>query len=71
MTEKSKQYLKDYYKTHTKAINIRFFLPKDKAISEYLNTKPNKAGYLKKLIRDEMKAEGFVYIPEAETNDKE
>ena len=42
---------KDYNKQHGKNINIRVFTPQDDDIIEFLETLPNKAGYMKDLIR--------------------
>ena len=42
---------KDYNKQHGKNINFRVFTPQDDDIIEFLETLPNKAGYMKDLIR--------------------
>lgn len=42
---------KDYNKQHGKNINFRVFTPQDDDIIEFLETVPNKAGYMKDLIR--------------------
>lgn len=42
---------KDYNKQHGKNINFRVFTPQDDDIIEFLETIPNKAGYMKDLIR--------------------
>lgn len=42
---------KDYNKQHCKNINFRVFTPQDDDIIEFLETLPNKAGYMKDLIR--------------------
>jgi hypothetical protein len=42
---------KDYNKHHGKNINFRVFTPQDDDIIEFLETVPNKAGYMKDLIR--------------------
>lgn len=40
-----------YDKQHGKNINFRVFTPQDDDIIEFLGTLPNKAGYMKDLIR--------------------
>ena len=42
---------KNYNKQHGKNINFRVFTPQDDDIIEFLETVPNKAGYMKDLIR--------------------
>lgn len=42
---------KEYNKQHGKNINFRVFTPQDDDIIEFLETLPNKAGYMKDLIR--------------------
>ena len=42
---------KDYNKQRGKNINFRVFTPQDDDIIEFLETVPNKAGYMKDLIR--------------------
>lgn len=42
---------KEYNKQHGKNINFRVFTPQDDDIIEFLGTLPNKAGYMKDLIR--------------------
>ena len=52
---------KDYNKQHGKNINFRVFTPQDDDIIEFLETVPNKAGYMKDLIRADIarrKADG-------------
>ena len=46
---------KKYLKERSKVINFRVFVPQDNDIIEFLNKQPNKAGYLKELIRADMK----------------
>ena len=46
-----------YNKNNTKIINFRFNLEYDADIIEFLNSKENKSGYLKKLLRDQIKKE--------------
>lgn len=46
---------KDYNKQHGKNINFRVFTPQDDDIIEFLETIPNKAGYIKELIREDIK----------------
>lgn len=45
---------KDYNKQHGKVINFRVFIPQDNDIIEFLETLPNKAGYMKDLIRTDI-----------------
>lgn len=42
---------KEYNKQHGKNISFRVFTPQDDDIIEFLETLPNKAGYMKDLIR--------------------
>ena len=47
---------KKRYRKKLKKLSVEFSL-KENDIAEYLNTKPNKSGYVKKLIRDDMESE--------------
>lgn len=47
---------KKRYREKLKKLSIEFSL-KENDIAEYLNTKPNKSGYVKKLIRNDMESE--------------
>lgn len=42
---------REYNKKRSKNINFRVFKPQDNDILEFLETLPNKAGYMKSLIR--------------------
>lgn len=44
-----------YKKENTKSITITFF-PKDMDLYNYMKGKPNKAEYLRNLIREDMKS---------------
>ena len=46
---------REYNKERGKNINFRVFVPQDNDILEFLETLPNKAGYLKDLIRADIK----------------
>lgn len=52
MTEKERLYKKKY-RAKTKKLSIEFSL-KENDIAEYLDTKSNKSGYVKNLIRTDM-----------------
>ena len=54
-TNKQKAYIVDYNKENTKRVNFTLNLNYDADIIAYLDTLPNKNGYLKQLIRDDMK----------------
>ena len=43
-----------YNKEHTKSYAIRFFMVSEQDLIEYLEAQPNKAGYIKRLIREDM-----------------
>lgn len=45
-----------YDKNNTKRIFIKLNINSDKDILEYLETKSNKQGYIKELIRNEIRA---------------
>lgn len=47
---------KKRYREKLKKLSIEFSL-KENDIAEYLNTKPNKSGYVKMLIRNDMESE--------------
>lgn len=52
---------KEYNKQHGKNVNFRVFTPQDDDIINFMETVPNKAGYLKDLIRADIarrKADG-------------
>lgn len=52
---------KEYNKQHGKNVNFRVFTPQDDDIINFMKTVPNKAGYLKDLIRADIarrKADG-------------
>lgn len=40
-----------YMKEHSKSVAFRLFLPQDNDMALFLETKENKAGYIKDLIR--------------------
>lgn len=42
-----------YQKKSTKNVSIRF-MPSDADLLEWLDAQPNKAGYIKRLIREDM-----------------
>lgn len=44
-----------YHKEKTKSIVIRFMLNSEMDLIEHLENQPNKAGYIKSLIRNDMK----------------
>ena len=50
-----RQYLNDYKKTNYKAFRIDLHKVDDADIIEYLATKDSRQGYLKALIRQDMK----------------
>lgn len=43
-----------YKKLNTTNVYIRFYNKKEQDLLDYLKSKPNKQGYLKQLIRDDM-----------------
>ncbi len=53
-SEAQRRATKKYVKEKTKRVTLVFF-PADMDIWEYLQSQPNKNGYLKELIRDDMK----------------
>lgn len=48
---------KKRYRKKLKKLSIEFSL-KENDIAEYLDTKPNKSGYVKNLIRADMESDG-------------
>lgn len=46
---------KKYFSERGKTISFKAFTPQDSDIIEWLDQQPNKAGYLKDLIRADMK----------------
>lgn len=48
---------KKRYRSKLKKLSIEFSL-KENDITEYLDTKPNKSGYVKNLIRADMESDG-------------
>lgn len=52
---KNNQYIIDYNRNKTKLITIRLNKEKDKDIIEFLNYMENVNGYIKLLIRDQIK----------------
>ena len=56
-TEAQKKANARYQKKSTKNISIRF-MPSDSALLEWLDNQPNKAGYIKQLIREDMMRQG-------------
>lgn len=48
---------KKRYRSKLKKLSIEFSL-KENDIAEYLDTKPNKSGYVKNLIRADMESDG-------------
>ena len=45
-----------YNRKQTKLVNIRFNIKSEKDLIAHLEAQPNKAGYIKSLIRKDMKA---------------
>lgn len=56
MMNKQSQASIKYDKNNTKRIFIKLNINSDKDILEYLETKSNKQGYIKELIRNEIRA---------------
>lgn len=46
-----------YQKAHTTSVTIRFFKNTEQDIIAKLESVPNKAGYIKRLIREDIKKE--------------
>lgn len=46
-----------YHKTHTTSVTIRFMNNTETDLLNRLNSVPNKAGYIKQLIRSDMERE--------------
>lgn len=55
-TDAQKRAKSKYEKEKVKAFNLRFY-PADMELYEHLSTRPNKAGYLKDLIRKDMESQ--------------
>lgn len=47
-----------YHKAHTIGLSMRLFKRTEQDIIEKLESVPNKAGYIKQLIRDDIKKNG-------------
>ena len=56
-----------YNSQHTTPVRINLNNRTDADILAYLSTLPNKQGMIKRLVRQQMKQEGFVYTPEDTT----
>ena len=54
-TNKQKAYIVEYQKTNVKQVKLDLSKIYDADIIEFLETIPNRAGYIKQLIRDDMK----------------
>ena len=54
-TNKQKAYIVEYQKTNVKQVKLNLSKIYDADIIEFLETIPNRAGYIKQLIRDDMK----------------
>lgn len=48
-----------YNKERGKVINFRLFTPQDDMILNWINSQSNKSGYLKSLIKEDMKRNGI------------
>ena len=57
MLTKQQKISKQRYRKKLKKLSIEFSL-KENDIAEFLDTKPNKSGYVKNLIRTDMESEG-------------
>lgn len=55
LTNKAKAYMTEYSKTHTTRIAFQLSNEYDADILEFMKTVPNKNGYLKDLVREDMK----------------
>ena len=53
-SEAQKRATAKWQKLNTKSISIRFMLPGDADVLEWLSKQPNKAGYIKDLVRADM-----------------
>ncbi|MDO4377971.1 MAG: hypothetical protein Q4C64_02310 [Erysipelotrichia bacterium] len=51
-----------FNKLHTQTVTVRLHNENDKDIIEYLKTKENKQGYIKELIRQDMRGKGIKLI---------
>ena len=56
-TEARRRAVKKYDKTHTKQVHLKFNLESDADILNHLEQKENVQGYIKQLIREDMKKE--------------
>ncbi len=54
-TEAQKKARDKYNKEHYKVVSFKLHKTNDKDIMEYLESLPNKQGYIKELIRQDMK----------------
>ena len=52
-TEAKLRAIKKYTKEKSKQMNLKFY-PSDMDVWDYLQKQPNKAGYIKRLIRNDM-----------------
>ncbi|HRF70769.1 MAG TPA: hypothetical protein PKV66_05000, partial [Candidatus Pelethenecus sp.] len=52
--ENKLNYINDYEKENVKKITVRFNRNLEKDLIDFLETKDNKQGYIKQLIRDDM-----------------
>ena len=57
ITEAQKRAMAKYDKTHTKQIKLKLHLENDKDIIEALEKVDNKQGYIKELIKKDIKPE--------------
>lgn len=55
MTDKQKRYDQDWKAKNTTRVTVRLNNNTDEDIIEYLSTLDNKQGYIKELIREDMK----------------
>lgn len=55
MTEKQKKYDQDWKAKNTTRVTVRLNNNTDEDIIEFLSTLDNKQGYIKELIREDMK----------------
>lgn len=49
-----------YNKERGRSFNFRLFTPQDDDMMAWLDQQPNKAGYLKSLIKEDMKRKGVI-----------
>lgn len=57
MSNKKIAYISDWHKENTKIIPVRLNLDGDRDIFDKLNSVDNKSGYIKELIRKDIKIE--------------